>query len=164
MQFEKRASALLPGRSDSSGRFYKLVRETLIGPHGRLLHAEKEALLVRSSVLPGGGDHRGGDRNLQVALLRAQQVARGRQHRRFSENHPGAMRHLHPDDPAGFQVSGSLRRPTGPHARWGRHSAGRAGHSWAQLDAARRTAAVWICWQQGTYCPESAESPPGGAE
>ena len=60
MQFEKRASALLPGRSDSSGRFYKLVRETLIGPHGRLLHAEKEALLVRSSVLPGGGDHRGG--------------------------------------------------------------------------------------------------------
>lgn len=163
MQFENRASALLPGRADSSGLFYKSVRENLIGPHGRLLHG-KEALLLPSSVLPGGGDHRGGDRNPQVVPLRAQQVARARQHRRFSENHPRAMRHLPPADLVVFQVSGRLRRPAGLHARWGRRSAGRAGHSWAQLDAACRTAAVWICWQQGIYCPESAESAPGGAE
>lgn len=38
---------------------------------------------------------------------------------------------------------------------------GHAGHELAQLDVACRTAAVWICWQQGIYCPESAEKRAG---
>lgn len=127
VQFQNRASSLLPACPASSSLFSNFARATRVGTHGRLQTQESQDLSLHISMSSGGRGHRGGGRSPDVApLVRAHEVEWDGQHCPFSRNRPGAMLQVHAVGAAGAQVSRRLWRMAGHRARWW---LGTAGHS-----------------------------------